>query len=169
MKTCCGCKRNLLFSEFHKRTGACDGLQSVCKTCILKINREWAAKNPDRRRAQNRASEARYREKRRAKNKAWYKSHPEWSRHKTRQRKALKRGGRGKYTLNQWENLKKEYHYQCLRCRKSEPELKLTVDHVVPLSLGGDNTIANIQPLCGPCNSSKRLTIVDYRIIFNVM
>lgn len=29
-------------------------------------------------------------------------------------------------------------------------------DHVVPLSRGGSNSITNILPCCGPCNSDKR-------------
>lgn len=32
----------------------------------------------------------------------------------------------------------------------------LHVDHVVPVSRGGDNSDANLRALCGSCNSSKR-------------
>ena len=40
---------------------------------------------------------------------------------------------------------------------------KLTVDHIVPVSLGGKNTIDNLQPLCLTCNSKKHNKIIDYR------
>jgi 5-methylcytosine-specific restriction endonuclease McrA len=39
----------------------------------------------------------------------------------------------------------------------------LTVDHVVPLALGGTNTIENIQPLCSRCNGIKGCRVTDYR------
>jgi 5-methylcytosine-specific restriction endonuclease McrA len=30
-----------------------------------------------------------------------------------------------------------------------------TVDHVIPLVLGGPHCLSNLRPACGPCNSSK--------------
>lgn len=37
------------------------------------------------------------------------------------------------------------------RCRSGA----LTVDHIIPLALGGLTEPGNLQVLCGPCNSSK--------------
>lgn len=71
-----------------------------------------------------------------------------------RQREARK-VGRGTHSLAEWENLKKKCSYTCLMCKREEPEIKLTEDHIVPLIVGGSNTIENIQPLCGVCNSKK--------------
>jgi 5-methylcytosine-specific restriction endonuclease McrA len=39
---------------------------------------------------------------------------------------------------------------------------------VVPVSAGGANTIDNIQPLCGPCNSAKHTQTIDYRPVARV-
>ncbi|MGH3145755.1 MAG: HNH endonuclease [Rubrobacter sp.] len=50
----------------------------------------------------------------------------------------------------------------CLCCGSSDKPL--TPDHVVPLSLGGSNLIANIQPLCRSCNARKNVKVVDYRL-----
>jgi 5-methylcytosine-specific restriction endonuclease McrA len=47
-----------------------------------------------------------------------------------------------------------------LRCGVVED---LTVDHIVPLALGGSNAIENIQPLCHDCNGIKGCETTDYR------
>ena len=51
--------------------------------------------------------------------------------------------------------------FACVRCGASE--VRLTKDHVVPISRGGSNAIENIQPLCKACNCSKGVSAEDYR------
>lgn len=41
----------------------------------------------------------------------------------------------------------------CAYCGRADAVL--TVDHVRPLALGGDDRAENLEPACGPCNSSK--------------
>lgn len=43
----------------------------------------------------------------------------------------------------------------CAGCRVLFPFRNLTVDHIVPVSGGGSDHIANLQLLCGSCNSTK--------------
>jgi 5-methylcytosine-specific restriction enzyme A len=45
--------------------------------------------------------------------------------------------------------------YQCQSCGKTDLQTKLTVDHIVALTLGGSNDISNLQTLCHSCNSRK--------------
>lgn len=82
-----------------------------------------------------------------------------------KQRKLRLRGAIGTHTLSEWEELKMQYGYMCLCCKKVEPEINLTQDHVIPLIKGGSNTIENIQPLCASCNSIKYVSIIDYKLI----
>jgi len=76
-------------------------------------------------------------------------------------RRALAFGYEGEhFTLEEWLALLEFYGHRCLRRGSRE---SITVDHVVPLSLGGSNAIENIQPLCERCNTEKGATIRDYR------
>lgn len=77
-------------------------------------------------------------------------------------RRALNRGVGGSHTLADWETLKAQYNWTCPACRKSEPEIKLTLDHVIPVSKGGSHNIENIQPLCKSCNSKKHTKTIQY-------
>lgn len=69
----------------------------------------------------------------------------------------------GSHSLEEWMKLKKLHLNRCLSCNKSEPEIKLSRDHVIPLSKGGSDFISNIQPLCRSCNSKKHDKTIDYR------
>jgi len=52
-------------------------------------------------------------------------------------------------------------HDHCQLCGSVGP---LSIDHVVPLSKGGSNSLSNLQALCCLCNSSKGSLVVDYRL-----
>ena len=74
-------------------------------------------------------------------------------------RRARMRKAVGSFTVGEWETLKIQYGYKCPMCGKKEPEIQLTIDHVIPLVKGGDNNISNIQPLCMICNKQKATKI----------
>jgi len=74
-------------------------------------------------------------------------------------RRARVRAAVGSFTVGEWETLKKQYGYKCPICGRQEPDIQLTIDHVIPLAKGGDNNISNIQPLCMICNKQKAVKI----------
>jgi 5-methylcytosine-specific restriction endonuclease McrA len=93
----------------------------------------------------------------------WKEANPEKEAVRVKNRRAREKQAEGNFTSHEWEQLKLQYDHTCLRCERKEPEIKLTADHVIPLSKGGDNYIGNIQPLCHSCNSGKGANIIDYR------
>jgi len=115
----------------------------------LEYQRRNRAENPDK-----------FREKAREDR----KNHPERYRRNDFQhylrRRALKKGCSEHFTLQEWEQLCESFGNRCLRCGQ---EKILTVDHIVPLSKHGADTIDNIQCLCRNCNSWKRDKTIDFR------
>ena len=89
------------------------------------------------------------------------REHIERTRQYCRNYRALKKTHGGKITEKEWRHILEKHGYKCLRCGRTD--VKLTMDHVVPVSLGGAHSIDNVQPLCGSCNSSKQAQHIDYR------
>lgn len=83
---------------------------------------------------------------------------------KSLERHTRKMKAEGSHTFGEWELLKKQYNYTCPCCKRKEPEIKLTQDHIIPLSKGGSDNIENIQPLCFSCNSKKNTKEIRYAI-----
>lgn len=86
----------------------------------------------------------------------WKKENKDKVNVQCQKRRSLKRSAEGSFTIEEWLNLKKKFNFTCPVCLRSEPEIMLTIDHVIPLSKSGSNYIINIQPLCRSCNCSKR-------------
>ena len=87
------------------------------------------------------------------------KEYVSWSKNQWHHRR---RNADGSHTFAEWENLKAQYNWTCPCCDKREPEIKLSQDHIIPLSKGGSNNIENIQPLCRLCNSKKLTKTIKY-------
>ena len=76
------------------------------------------------------------------------------SRRRSRIRNAV-----GDFTLLEWEALQIEHNHTCAYCGRDD--VGMTIDHVVPISRGGEHSIDNIVPACEVCNSSKNNRLID--------
>ena len=123
-------------------------------------NRRWYNKNRERLKAKASIYYKKNKKKCKAYMQAYHKLHPEMNIAKHSKRRTRRLDAGGSFTASEWKSLCKRYHNRCLCCGKRR---KLTADHVIPVSKGGTSNISNIQPLCGPCNSSKGTKRTDYR------
>ena len=110
-----------------------------CKTCMREYFHNnpkayydktagWVAKNPMKRREALRKSDAK--------------------------RRSQKLGNGGEYTAEEIDALFKKQRGKCANCNSSILK-SYHADHIMPLALGGENYIKNIQLLCPPCNLRK--------------
>lgn len=178
-KRCKDCQKFFCKGFFHKGSTT---LQSYCKPCRKMRDQEYRLKNREelleRHRSTYKSRKARHQEKckeyyleHKEEISTYYKKYRQENKQDLRDKnavyhaqwKANRRKLSGSFTLEEWLALKAYYNHACLRCGKQEPEIILTIDHIIPLSKGGSNSINNIQPLCRSCNGSKKANSNDYR------
>lgn len=130
--------------------------------------RRWREANAERLaplvRVQVREWRETHRERYNERMREYRRAKPELNRATAQRRRARKQNAEGAFTSTEWRTLCERYGRRCLACKRPGSECNLTVDHVIPLSKGGNNRIENIQPLCGPCNATKGTKTTDYRV-----
>lgn len=175
---CIGCGRVLSAKQFHIKNTRTGRRHARCKDC--RVAEKAAYTNANRQAIK--ARDAAYREARRdeptERQRAWREAHPERAAqiarkskavHKdtvnaaTHRRRARIKGNGGTWTAAEWAAIKAQQDYRCLMCGRREPDIALTVDHIVPVSRGGRNVAANLQGLCKSCNSKKHRRVLDLR------
>lgn len=66
-----------------------------------------------------------------------------------------------------FEVLRRDDH-TCRYCGQCAPDVRLTVDHVVPVALGGTDLPDNLVTACADCNSGKASTSPSEHIVAEV-
>lgn len=130
-----------------------------CKTCRRQRVMESFERHKAKRVAEQRAYYERNRERLVAGAVQWARDNPERAALTARLKKQRRRAA-GVLTAAEWLQILDKYEHRCLACGIDGA---LTIDHVIPVSKGGPNMADNVQPLCGPCNSSKGTNTIDYR------
>jgi 5-methylcytosine-specific restriction endonuclease McrA len=188
MKTCKKCGLEKPTSDYTVDVRYKDGYYPWCADCrrawraarrhgadrekTLEYFREYAAERRPRIRKLALATFYRHKEeysaKRREYDRKRYQTDPEVRRRKNQQASEKNRRRRAKlygietqhHTEQEWQELCVRYDHRCLCCGERKP---LSRDHVVPVTMGGTDSIDNIQPLCKVCNSRKNNRTIDYR------
>ena len=186
-KKCTICKKVKPISDFYKDSQRSDGHYTKCKKCHAKMVKNWQINNPEKFKELHRSSKRKNREpdrlyakkwarehpdQNREKNQKWRSDHPNYgknwrknnrdkTRHYTQNRRVRKEGNGGTLTVQEWNAILDFYGHKCLCCGRND--VKLTIDHVIPIFHGGKHCAENVQPLCGSCNSRKKDKTIDYR------
>lgn len=150
--------------------------RASCKPCEVDRVRAWRAANPTKKRAldardrvSRKAQRALYDAQWRAANpervKAWHKrckaGRMALIRQENKNYRARRKGAVGAHSLRDVQRLFRRFGGSCFYCRTASAT---TVDHVIPLSRGGSNSIGNIVPACLSCNSRKNArTVMEWR------
>ena len=162
MKVCSTCKKDQPFSQYSVCSSVKSGLNARCKTCEKlrhkkdyqankEYNIEWARKY----REENYQRRLDIESKSRKKNKEKYRPSKN-----ARQRIRNKILAEKKYLILDKE-LRKIYNSPCFKCGSMESQ---SLDHIIPISRGGNHSVGNIMTLCFTCNASKNARLlVEWR------
>ena len=176
MKICTKCHKSLPIDEFTWLNKSKGYRMAECKSCRQARNKAYYSANAPKLKearheyylnnrdailahakiyhaAKERTEETRKRQT--AVVRGWRASNPDRNRaivHKSRDKM------HGSFTTEELEQVKHEQfvggHIRCFYCG-SDVDTNYQIEHVVPVSRGGSNTIDNIVLACPPCNQSK--------------
>lgn len=176
--TTCGLVKSL--DQFAPCAGAPHRRRSQCLACKRSDKRRYNDMHRAERKAYNDVYQAANREacaerSRRSRlkkavqyeavSKAWKAANKAAVNAMTHRRRARLKGNGGSWTAFAWERLKAQWDWRCALCGRQEMTdgIRLCFDHIVPVSKGGWNIIANGQPLCKSCNSKKHRRVLVVR------
>lgn len=168
MKQCTFCllTKPITFFNVHKVVRGVNYLRTYCKSCQSAKRGHIHTKSKNRLKTLNPVApnpkqryeflrqQPNFLEKKRRSNLLWRKNNPEkWSLINRAAR--AKRRALGKINVLEYSQKIASLGNKCQLCNVSGKEVKMTIDHIIPVSRGGTNHIDNLQPLCLPCNKSK--------------
>jgi 5-methylcytosine-specific restriction endonuclease McrA len=156
-------------SQFYRWKGSLDGLADWCKNCrqahdyntkdlISARLKDWY---------RNKGGKALVAER----HKIWKSKnrvrHLELSRQYANRRRARMYSVLETLTTQEWLDRLAEYNYHCAYCLK--PFEKLEIEHMHPISRGGEHTLENVVPACRSCNGRKHsMNLLEFaQVILN--
>lgn len=149
------CKRENnpgLYRAIAKR--AADTHYAAHREEVIVRGKAWRKANPDKVRAYSAAHREADPERQREYVRAWRKRNPEAVRAHAEKRRSRERGATVTELINRVSIYERDGG-RCHLCGRFVSRKKFTLDHLVPLVLGGDHTAANVKVAHGVCNSRK--------------
>lgn len=117
-------------------------------------SKAWREANPDRARELVASWREANRDRERETRRAYRDANRDAIRALNNRRKARERNVEvNDLTAAQWVSIVAAYEGRCAYCATT-PD-RITMDHVIPISKGGNHTASNVVPACGPCNFAK--------------
>jgi len=193
-KYCPSCNKTKSIFDFGKCNSRPDGLKVYCKQCRNEKHKEYYYSDIEDSRKRGRKKARKHRQnpevalQNNIKAKDWYHNNKKWAIKRRRNwRKTMSgrlsviksnqkrnRNSKVDLSLNEIEFLLILQNNECARCGIEFGDMwknRYTLDHIIPLSLGGKLVLKNTQLLCRSCNSSKNDKIIMYRpnINFNCL
>lgn len=168
VKACLSCGEVKSFTEFFADAARADGRKDLCKACCTASSARWRERNPEKvdrqRRAwyESRTDAQRLRDLESVAD--WKRRHPEKVREYIHRRRAAKASSEvGEIDLDALWDL---CGGACPDCNAEirrdaawgTPEFA-SLDHIIPLSVGGPHTQGNVRYTCLPCNLRKGATV----------
>jgi 5-methylcytosine-specific restriction endonuclease McrA len=190
-KLCTKCGTERPIEQFGRHPAMRDGHLNHCKPCVAARQKRLYERQREARIAKARASyqanrdeiliagrvrykhDTAYRAAKLARNKVrksyspkskvrlavHRQEHPEMHRLYGQSKRSRDNGVPDGLSIGEWQAMIGRVH-GCAYCGSHEA---VTLDHVVPLSRGGDHEIGNVVPCCRRCNASKfNLTFVEW-------
>ena len=117
---------------------------------VKKYNKEYRETNPDKIKQLTTDYRKNNLEKVKKVKSDWRKNNPE-AVQKHRMTRRARKAQNGVYKVFNKE-LDKLMQASCVSCGSTD---QITIDHIIPVSKGGQHSIGNLQSLCKSCNSSK--------------
>jgi len=171
-RICNKCKEEKSLDVFPKNKKCRGGRERTCKKCTYKgrekkeqkenqkkLRRKWYLENKNITLERQKKRYQENKERLQAYGRQHAKDNPEIyraARHRRRMRK--RSNGRNDLTADQIRWMFENFPY-CVYCGNEDD---LTVDHVVPISKGGENTLSNVVPACSDCNNKKRAKLIQH-------
>jgi len=163
---CCGACIDLAAAWKRNNPGRTEKWKAENRERVNRVTREWQHANPDKMKAIRRrytvktvTKRAAYRlanlDRIKPYQKAWFAAHPGYiaeKQHVQRARRYQQKKAGG-VPRAEWAYIKAWYGNVCAQCSATE---RITMDHFIPLILGGKHEWSNVWPLCKACNSRKK-------------
>lgn len=160
---CRTCQTTLPEEAFYRDKHRPTGLSSECRECRKARRRKYYAENREVELTKMAEYAREHPEKFAASGQRWRKKHPEKHAEKNRRRRVLQAGG-------VVEKIDPHAIYErdggrCHICSKHVPKREMTLDHLVPISRGGDHIALNVRLAHRSCNCRRGVDRIPAQLI----